>query len=226
MDSAHISDYYESLAPDYDRDRFGNSYGQFIHAQETSILRQLTAAAPAERALDLACGTGRLLDFADTGLDSSPAMLAEAQQKHPDKALVCADALALPFGPGRFDRVHSFHFLMHLRHEQAQQVLREVERVLRPGGHFIFDFPSAHRRSLLPKSSKNSWHAASAWCLSDWAQMAGEQWRVTAVRAYLFLPIHRFPPWLRPLLRHLDALFCRSFLKEYASYLVLCLQKK
>ena len=221
-----ISTYYERLAPDYDQHRFGNTYGQFIHAQERDILLDLFPRLAAGRSLDLACGTGRLLDFADTGLDGSPAMLAEARKKHPDKTLVCGDALALPFEPESFDWVHSFHFLMHLQPEQAQQVLREVGRVLRSGGHFIFDFPSAKRRHLLRKPRGADWHGASAWSLADWERLLGDEWQIVALRAYLFLPVHRFPARVRPLLRPLDTLLCRSFLKEYASYLVLCLQKK
>ncbi len=221
-----ISTYYEQLAPDYDQHRFGNTYGQFIHAQERDILLELLPRMTANRSLDLACGTGRLLDFADTGLDGSPAMLAEARKKHPEKTLVCGDALALPFEPQTFDRVQSFHFLMHLQREQTQQVLREVGRVLRPGGHFIFDFPSAKRRHLLQKAPSEGWHGAASWSLADWERLLGDDWQIVAVRAYLFLPVHRFPPRLRRFLRPLDTLLCRSFLKEYASYLVLCLQKK
>ncbi len=224
--STPISTYYEHLAPSYDQHRFGNTYGQFIHAQEQAILRELLPRVPVGRSLDLACGTGRLLDFADTGLDSSPAMLAEAQKKHPDKTLVCGDALALPFEPQSFEQVHSFHFLMHLQPEQAQQVLREVGRVLQPGGQFIFDFPSVKRRHLLQKAPSEGWHGAAAWSLTDWERLLGDDWQIVAVRGYLFLPIHRFPPRLRRLLQPLDALLCRSFLKEYASYLVLCLEKK
>lgn len=226
MSAQPVHSYYEQLAPDYDQQRFGNTYGQYLHAQEMTLMRELSAAMPAERTLDLACGTGRLLEFADTGLDSSPSMLTEARKKHPDKSLVCGDAMALPFEAERFERVYSFHFLMHLQHEQVRQVLREVGRVLQPGGHFIFDFPSAKRRRLLRKPRGTGWHGASAWSLSDWEQMIGAEWEIVTFRAYLFLPIHRFPHKVRPLLHFVDGLFCQSFLKEYASYLVLCLRKK
>lgn len=221
-----ISTYYEQLAPEYDQHRFGNTYGQFIHEQERALLKKLLARMPADHSLDLACGTGRLLDFAAVGLDSSPAMLEEARKKHPDKTLVCGSALAMPFESQSFERIHSFHFLMHLQDEESRQVLREAHRVLRPAGHFIFDFPSAKRRRLLRKSTGNDWHGATAWSLSDWEQALGNDWRIEAVQAYLFLPIHHIPIRLRiPLLR-LDTLLCHSFLKQYASYLVLCLQKK
>lgn len=41
----------------------------------------------------------------------------------------------------------------------------------------------------------------------------------------LFLPIHRFPVWLRQPVRWLDRLLCRSPWREYASYLVVKIQK-
>jgi hypothetical protein len=39
MDRA-IIDYYDALAPRYDADRFGNSYGRFLDAQERQDARQ------------------------------------------------------------------------------------------------------------------------------------------------------------------------------------------
>ena len=83
-----VHDYYEQLAPRYDQDRFGNSYGRYIDAMERAILRKWLVAIPPQEVLDLGCGTGRLLDFAMTGVDASPAMLQVAADKYPDRRLI------------------------------------------------------------------------------------------------------------------------------------------
>ncbi|MGB0524025.1 MAG: class I SAM-dependent methyltransferase, partial [Flammeovirgaceae bacterium] len=68
-----IFNYYEKLAPDYDHNRFGNTYGAFINTQEERLLSPLLHSKKC--VLDLACGTGRFLKYAHEGLDVSPAML-------------------------------------------------------------------------------------------------------------------------------------------------------
>lgn len=62
--------YYNKIAAEYDKSRFSNSYGAFIHQQETQIFNKeiSLAAAPI---LDAGCGTGRFLNWATTGLDIS-----------------------------------------------------------------------------------------------------------------------------------------------------------
>lgn len=222
----NIPAYYEQLASQYDQSRFGNSYGQFLHAQERPVLQHFLHGCPPEHTLDLACGTGRMLDLAGTGLDISPNMIAEARKKHPEKRLVHGDATSLPFPDASFDAVFSLHFIMHLNPEPTCAVLNEVHRVLRPGGRFILDFPSLKRRKLTGGHHDANWHGSNAFSLNQWRAMAGNKWEIDAVNGILFLPVHRLPAWLRPALLPLDRLFCRSFCKEWASYLLIRLKKK
>ena len=221
-----ISAYYDSVAPDYARSRFGNSYGRFIHSQEYGALtRMLNGTSPAHT-LDLACGTGRLLGLAGTGFDLSARMLAEARRKFPDKNLVAGDATRLPFPDASFDAVFSLHFLMHLDPAQTQAVLAEAWRVLRPGGRLVIDFPSRKRRQLTGGHHYQNWHGSNAATLQEWQGMTAEQWQTIDIQGVLFFPAHRLPPRLRIPLLPFDTWLCRSFLKEYASYLMLCLLKK
>jgi SAM-dependent methyltransferase len=76
------------------------------------------------------------------GLDLSAAMLAVLAQKlaaapaTPARGhLLIADAMALPFRAGAFDVALAFHVL-HLV-DDHRQVLREIRRVLRPGGRVV-----------------------------------------------------------------------------------------
>lgn len=102
-------------------------------------------AGPGMRVLDLATGVGAMAHelrsrFAGAqvlGLDFARAQLDRARQRQPWLPLVQADAAALPFRDGSFDRVHASWFLEHVR--TPVEILREVRRVLKPGGrcHFV-----------------------------------------------------------------------------------------
>lgn len=220
-----IGDYYEALAPVYDQDRFGNTYGQFIHQQEEKILQQLIGPlAEGELRLDLGCGTGRLLHFGTHGLDFSLAMVEEARKKYPAKVLQQGSALALTYPEEVFSTVFSFHFLMHLKEEDIPKVLAQVARILDTKGVFVFDIPSAKRRKLTNYQTQN-WHAAQSLSIATLDDLLKEDWQLIDYQGVLFLPIHRFPVWLRQPVRWLDRLLCRSLLKEYASYLVIKIQK-
>ena len=98
------------------------------------------------RVLDLATGTGdlalalaRKLPAAEiTGADFSPEMLAVAARKGVRRTVV-ADALQLPFEAGSFDCVTVAFGLRNMVDWGA--ALREMARVLAPGGHLlVLDF--------------------------------------------------------------------------------------
>ena len=87
--------------------------------------------------LDVGCGTGRNLPFYRpsvrvVGVDVSAAALARARRRRPDVPLVQADAEALPFRTAVFDTVVSA--LVFCSVPDAARGLREVRRVLQPGG--------------------------------------------------------------------------------------------
>jgi SAM-dependent methyltransferase len=99
--------------------------------------------------LELAAGTGivsrRLRDAMApdarlTVTDLNPPMLAVAQAKfHEDEAVAFtqADAMALPFADASFDLIACQFGVMFFPDKIASY--REAARVLRPGGHYIFN---------------------------------------------------------------------------------------
>ena len=103
-------------------------------------------ATPGIRVLDLATGVGamagqllqRFPGIELFGADLSSSQLATARQNHPAVRYVRANGAALPFPDGTFDRVHWSWFLEHVPPRVAVDVLREVRRVLRPGGYAHF----------------------------------------------------------------------------------------
>jgi ubiquinone/menaquinone biosynthesis C-methylase UbiE len=129
---------YDALAPGYER-----RWSGYIAASVEETLKRVRLL-PSERVLDVGCGTGVLLEglldrYPDsrlTGVDLSPAMLAHARQRLPDRVtLEVADAEALPFPAESFDMavsVSSFHFW-----PRPKRALAELRRVLRPRGRLV-----------------------------------------------------------------------------------------
>lgn len=223
-DQQTITTYYDALAPSYDQDRFGNSYGQYLHRQETQLLKSYLKAPSST--LDLGCGTGRFLSFADQGVDVSESMIEQARQKFPEKEFQVADARTLPYPDQAFKNVFSMHVFMHLQADVVQQILQEAYRILRPGGLFLFDVPSRRRRELIRYQAPSDWHGAFSLGQKEVRQMLGQQWELQAWHGIAMLPIHRLPKGLRPAMVALDAGLCRTPLKAYSSYLLFVLRKR
>jgi len=103
--------------------------------------RRITAEAvvrPGDAVLDACCGTGDLA-IADvraggrvSGLDFSERMLERARSKAPDLEWVSGDVLALPFEDGSFDSAVVGFGVRNV--EDLEVALKELRRVLRPGG--------------------------------------------------------------------------------------------
>jgi demethylmenaquinone methyltransferase/2-methoxy-6-polyprenyl-1,4-benzoquinol methylase len=93
---------------------------------------------PGDRVLDACCGTGDLAIAArahgasPVGLDFSEPMLERARRKEPAIEWVHGDVLALPFDDASFDAVTVGFGVRNVEHLEAG--LRELRRVLRPGG--------------------------------------------------------------------------------------------
>jgi ubiquinone/menaquinone biosynthesis C-methylase UbiE len=131
---------FDQWAPRYDW-LFPSVIYQAIHKR----LLEYVDLPQGANLLDIGCGTGKLLnrllskfpDVRGTGLDLSPEMLRMARQSdrhRPRLIYIQGQAESLPFGEGQFDAV--FSSISFLHYLQPEQVLREVARVLSPGGRF------------------------------------------------------------------------------------------
>jgi demethylmenaquinone methyltransferase/2-methoxy-6-polyprenyl-1,4-benzoquinol methylase len=132
--------YYERRATEYDDWWAGT--GLFAARErpgwheEVDAVVGLVRDLPAARTLDVACGTGFLTRHLRgplvVGLDQSAAMAAIAQSRlGPGGVTLIADALALPFADGAFDRVFTGHFYGHLEPGERAAFLAEARRVAR-----------------------------------------------------------------------------------------------
>jgi SAM-dependent methyltransferase len=120
----------------------------------TATVLDDAAVAPGQRVLDVACGTGVLARAAAarvgrtgavTGLDANPEMLAVARRLDASVEWIDGRAEALPLPDAGFDAVVSqFGFMFF---DDRVAALREMQRVLRPGGRLVVAVCDAVERS-------------------------------------------------------------------------------
>ena len=140
---------FDRIVPRYDLMNRLMTGGRDVAWRRLAVREALRHVDPANAdVLDIATGTGDLaiaLRAAGaarvTGLDFSPAMLAEAARKdaatrrYPPITWVEGDAMQLPFPDAAFDAVTVGFGLRNM--PSYSGALREVVRVLRPGGTFV-----------------------------------------------------------------------------------------
>jgi ubiquinone/menaquinone biosynthesis C-methylase UbiE len=145
VDATNMAAYARSGTVDWYRDL------EFILKPEAVILESLGPAIKDKKLLDIGIGAGRttrfLLEISSdyTGLDYTPDCISAARQKYPNANLLCCDARNLQgFADSTFDFVlFSFNAIDYMIHEDRLSCLAEINRVLKPGGWFMF---STHNR--------------------------------------------------------------------------------
>ena len=120
----------------------------FVFARpEREALFRRYVGGPGRRVLDLGCRDGALTQAYAArneivGVDADREALAEAAKLGIETHWADLDQ-PLDFAEGGFDVVVAGELLEHLR--DPQRVVREIRRVLRPGGTFVASVPNAYR---------------------------------------------------------------------------------
>jgi SAM-dependent methyltransferase len=95
---------------------------------------------------DMGCGPGQIARYlhrqgvATLGVDLSPRMVAEAQRLNPDIHFHQGDMLSLPDEDNSWGGIAAFYCIIHIPRAQIVDALREMKRVLQPGGVLLVTF--------------------------------------------------------------------------------------
>jgi ubiquinone/menaquinone biosynthesis C-methylase UbiE len=125
----------------------------------TTVLQYLQPHS-GERILDVGCGVGTFAFHAakagaiTTGIDYSSESINAARTLterfglKDSTAFVVGSALALPFADASFDKIVSADFIEHITHDEKRQLLKELFRVLKPGGRIVIFTPNGIREAI------------------------------------------------------------------------------
>jgi ubiquinone/menaquinone biosynthesis C-methylase UbiE len=135
IDDEGVSAAYELWAATYDVEP-----NALIGTEEPLVI-EILSGLPVGRAVDAACGTGRLAAaLAELGhdvvaIDRSDAMLAKARSKDLSARFLRGDLHALPLADATADLAVCGLALSHV--EDLRQPIAELSRIVRPGGYVI-----------------------------------------------------------------------------------------
>ena len=148
---------FDAISPKYDL--LNRVFSMGIDQGWRRQVMRMVAQEPVEKLLDVATGTADLAILASkvaghvTGVDISDGMLAYGRVKIEEKGLKQritlqqADSTALPFADGSFDAVTVAFGVRN--YENLERGLREMLRVLRPGGRlFVLEFSKPTRTPM------------------------------------------------------------------------------
>jgi len=95
--------------------------------------------------LDIGCGAGdhlkKLWGLGSLyGIDVTDSVLKKAQKQNENINFIHAPAENLPFNDNFFDLVFSIEVVEHV--QNPKKMFKEIQRVLKPGGYFIFQTPN------------------------------------------------------------------------------------
>lgn len=149
----------DAVADHYDHEVYApGSHSSEIWTQQQSLVATVLSRCRqhGERLslLDFACGSGRVLHFAEdlvdesVGIDVSPAMLDRARRRCRRATLVQGDLLsATPLGTRTFDVVTAFRFFVNAEPDSRALALAALRRHVTDGGTLIANI-HGNRRSI------------------------------------------------------------------------------
>lgn len=223
--------FYDTEAKSYDQIRYGTQKGKRVDEFQKRILDSYLERVNLEDSsvLEVGCGTGRFLPFMAekgcniTGIDISEEMLKVArrrvdQSEHKKITLLQNDADEIPFRDNSFDIIYSILVINLI--PDFKTAFREINRVIKPGGLFIFSVPfldSIYFPAGIYVNSRGKTVGAneSGYRYSHWFT-SGEIEEAMETTGFLIEKIKGQPPYVQmtdnvePLTTSLGMLFAKS----------------
>lgn len=151
-DAEKFTEYYRqrNVTGTYDSQREGTPYRRMKRAVELRYFLELIDKKEKDKVLELGCSSGFLTKHLGkvTAIDTSEGMLKITKQKNPLATCVAGDMFSMQFKDSSFDKIVTMRVWNHLDRSDLIRAIKESKRVLRTGGHLIFD---AEEKSLLRK---------------------------------------------------------------------------
>lgn len=174
---------------------------------EVSLLKQEWGKYFKGKILDLGCGEGEIArevfcykgrTFVTWGLDNNKEMIKKAEKSGVYKQVILAGAEKIPLKNGVVDLVFSNSVLEHIKN--IDKVLREVKRVLKPGGLLIATMPSDKLGEYLGWGSWYAWwfnhkyHHYHLYSLDKWKKLL-RRTGLKLVDSYYYLDKQTIKQW-------------------------------
>jgi SAM-dependent methyltransferase len=135
---------YSRVAGEYAARIFGELAGKPLDRAQLDRLAERVRGAGL--ACDLGCGPGQVARYlhergaAVIGIDLAPGMVAEARRLNPGITFQVGNMLALDVPDRAWAGIAAFYSIIHIPREDRPRALRELRRVLRPGGVLLLAF--------------------------------------------------------------------------------------
>jgi len=144
QDLNKIEKLYETVAREYAA-AFSSEHEK--KPKDKEILRRFSQEIGVGKPVwDIGCGPGQTTKFLKSlgieisGMDLSEKMLEQARTLHPEIPFRKGNILELEFENDSIAGIVAFYTIVHFMEEQVGTAFREVFRVLKPGGIFLFTY--------------------------------------------------------------------------------------
>jgi len=135
---------YDAVAPEYAK-RFKDEMDDkpFDRDCLDRLAREVGELGPI---CDLGCGPGQIAQYLQRqglktlGVDLSTKMVEEAKRLNPDIHFHQGDMLSPPDADNSWGGIAAFYCIIHIPRAQIVAALREMKRVLKPGGVLLITF--------------------------------------------------------------------------------------
>ena len=159
MKTKIYKEFYTKESDTYHTSRYNGVYGRLFERLHHETLRRMLNQTSKNDVLEVACGTGHTsnllsqLNIKSIACDLTPAMMDKAKERLQRNTVMPvfleANAFNLPFEDNRFDLLISTRFLHLFEMRKQNELLKEFNRVLKPGGYLIVDYDNWSSRWLM-----------------------------------------------------------------------------